>query len=99
MVKRWAMVVIVEAPDADAAMDFARSELVGGEDGPVLPDGTGVVYLGDPCSIGPAAYYETNQIALEADGELAVAAPDHVLEERRREHDREVDRLEGEGRR
>ncbi len=90
MKRRYALVVIVEAPDADAAWGNVNTQ---------LGDNEATCYIGDACSVGPADYYETNQIGLLADGELAVAAPNHVLEARRREHEREVDRLEGEGRR
>lgn len=65
--RRFALVVIVEAPDARAAwrlMDKARD---GGTGGPV--------WISDPCPVGPASAYEITEIRLLADGDLAVTVP------------------------
>lgn len=86
------MVVIVEAEDAEAAYNRL--------DDLTLDAGhRDIVYLSDACSMVPAERYETNQIAMTADGELAVAAPEDVKQSRKAEYEREVERLEGEGRR
>lgn len=66
--RRWALVVVVEADDADAA--YTRLDDL------TLDAGCrDVVYLGDACPMIPATEYKTEQIRLLADGEIAYTAP------------------------
>lgn len=66
--KRFAIVLIVEAEDEEVAMRTVQEAA-----DVSYPER--FVYIGDPCSVGPAAEYETEAIHLTADGELVFAAP------------------------
>lgn len=68
--RRWAIVVVVEAETADDAMRQVRDDMVeGAEDSPCI-------YVGDACRMSPADEYETEQIRLLADGEIAYTVPE-----------------------
>lgn len=74
---RYAMVIVVKAPDIHAAHTEVRATLETYLPALVEPEAPEVepVYVGDPCPIGPADEYETEQIRLRADGEIAYTAP------------------------
>lgn len=66
--RRWAMVVVVEANNADAAYNRL--------DDLTLDAGCrDVVYLGDPCPMCLADGYDTDGILMLADGEKVTTAP------------------------
>lgn len=64
--RRFAVVVVVEAVDVEAARVGAKTAL----DCVHAP-----VWASDPCPVGPAEVYELTEIRLTADGELLVSAP------------------------
>ena len=66
--RRFAVVVIAEAEDA---VD-ARKNLEA-----LLSRGGSRLNIGDACPVGPAGRYETIEIRMTVDGELAVAVPEH----------------------
>lgn len=64
--RHFAMVVITEANDAAEA----HADL-----GSYLSQNERCVHIGEACPMSPAEKYETTEIRLEADGEMAVTAP------------------------
>jgi hypothetical protein len=60
------MVVIAEGLGSEDARERLRTRLSSDE---------AFVFVGEACPVGPAAKYETTEIHLRADGELAVTVP------------------------
>lgn len=65
-IRRFAVVVVAEAPDADSL----RLGL-GGE----LSRMDSVCWLSEPCPLGPADIYEVIELRMTTDGDSAVTGP------------------------
>lgn len=64
--RRFASIVITEAPDSETARSaVARA----------LDSSLGTMWISDPCPVGPAEDYCVIEIRLTVDGEFAIAAP------------------------